>query len=729
MSIQYDSNREPLSNIIKSATEDATYLIPDLQRPYVWTPRQVILLIDSLFKGWPFGALLIWEVKPDCYEENEGIPHRPFWQVVDKVNPEESTKNPKKEQPATYYMVLDGQQRIQSLLLALGGDEWGFKLYNHDWALDLHERRMRNAVHWSKATLCVDLKEFEEILKNENAKVRKVGIDRILKWAVTDSENGQSKNRRVATYEHPLEIAYANPGRFIRLSRLWGLVQTGLSESDYREVLDKFFDEQLVDKTTKERLLQPLAEFMTIVEKVKNNSIVHALKINSFQMSPQWTKDDYNDAIVNIFTRLNTAGRTLTREEITLAWLKVDWNKSETDDIPAGRCLANLQEKIKDHSLDMTTDEIVRLISYIWAFKERKGNLLDSKDLLKGEIIRPMAKYISSAWKDIQEDIVSAACHIERRVLVENVTSKNALIVFMSWLHLAKEWGRGQDLNVKRKDDFEKKVCLLIDRFFDRWLFGSQWSTVWAVSEVQNFRSFAVKLSQAKDELQKSTDYEITLKVLEDVFDWLVNYIKEDAVSYVEHLAVTDRSRVYLYRQVLWVWHRLDDKRWEMSSIQMRREQEKAGIRLDVDHTIADAFWKKRVDDEIENKMKIVQVPAGNLDAVTVEIAPDGFETKEDAVAFINALGNCTLLEKSFNISKSSNPMWSFLKDVHEFKEGKIQRGDWESALLIPPEMTDPQGVGLSVLVQKIEERDKMVRQDLIDFLNGNKSRQDLDQP
>jgi len=25
-------------------------------------------------------------------------------------------------------MVLDGQQRVQSLLLALGGDDWGFKL-------------------------------------------------------------------------------------------------------------------------------------------------------------------------------------------------------------------------------------------------------------------------------------------------------------------------------------------------------------------------------------------------------------------------------------------------------------------------------------------------------------------------------------------------------------------------------------------------------------------------
>ena len=57
MSIKYDSKREPLAEIIKKATINATYVIPDLQRPYVWSPRQVTMLVDSLFRGWPFGSL------------------------------------------------------------------------------------------------------------------------------------------------------------------------------------------------------------------------------------------------------------------------------------------------------------------------------------------------------------------------------------------------------------------------------------------------------------------------------------------------------------------------------------------------------------------------------------------------------------------------------------------------------------------------------------------------
>ena len=119
MSIKYDSKREALSEIIKRATVNATYVVPDLQRPYVWTPRQVTLLIDSLFRGWPFGSLLLWEVKPDCFAANEGIPHRSFWQVVDRTVEDAGSPASSSAQPATYHMVLDGQQRIQSLILAL----------------------------------------------------------------------------------------------------------------------------------------------------------------------------------------------------------------------------------------------------------------------------------------------------------------------------------------------------------------------------------------------------------------------------------------------------------------------------------------------------------------------------------------------------------------------------------------------------------------------------------
>ncbi|PIV53781.1 MAG: hypothetical protein COY53_05390 [Elusimicrobia bacterium CG_4_10_14_0_8_um_filter_37_32] len=51
-----------LNEIINRARNDqgATLLIPDLQRPYIWNPNQVVLLIDSLVRSWPFGTFLTW---------------------------------------------------------------------------------------------------------------------------------------------------------------------------------------------------------------------------------------------------------------------------------------------------------------------------------------------------------------------------------------------------------------------------------------------------------------------------------------------------------------------------------------------------------------------------------------------------------------------------------------------------------------------------------------------
>jgi hypothetical protein len=62
-------------------------------------------------------------------------------------------------------------------------------------------------------------------------------------------------------------------------------------------------------------------------------------------------------------------------------------------------------------------------------------------------------------------------------------------------------------------------------------------------------------------------------------------------------------------------------------------------------------------------------------------LAPDGFESQVDARAFVNLLGNCSLLEKSFNISKSDEPMWNFMEEVLEFQNDPTKRAKWESAL------------------------------------------------
>lgn len=722
MSIKFDSKREPLAEVIQKATINATYVIPDLQRPYVWSPRQVIMLIDSLFRGWPFGSLLLWEVKQDCFGENEGIPYRPFWQVVDRTATDQGTTTSELGQPATYQMVLDGQQRVQSLILALGGDQWGFKLYDADWALDLQDRRVRPSEHWSKASLCIDLHKFTEELSVKNDTVRRIEAGKILEWAIMDGISGQSSGTRPINYIYPLLTAKDNPGRFIRLSRFWDLVQKNLSEREYKKLLEPMLKDHGMGEDSRVNLMDPLAEFMKVVENVKVNSFVHALQIESFELTPQWSRDDYSDAIVNIFTRLNTAGRTLTREEITLAWLKVGWVPAKTDGKAAGQCLEDLKSSLGDRGFHLETDEIVRLISFVWSVLHRSGSLLDSKDLLKGEIVRSMAASVATMWNQLKPRLELGADLIKDRDLLENQGSFNATIVFLTWYHMVFDHFEAiaGTMKVLERDSLEKSLKLSASRFLDRWVFGSQWANVWGDRAVLNFQNFAMDLSDFNEKLKECSANNF-ITTVDRAIDQLMGRVSSKASEQINNTVVRDRRRVHAYYSLLWVWHRLNAKRWEHSSVPMRTGRKRI-TKLEVDHTVADALWHRLVEQEIVAK----QATFTGTDEERSLVAPDDFESRHDALSFINLLGNCCLLDKSFNVSKSDTPMWKFLQEVHEFKEHRIKREEWEAALSLSQTLTEPTGSTVAEIKGVVQARDALIRKDLIDFIAGNKHRMDV---
>jgi len=73
--------------------------IPAFQRGFVWEPDRVAFLIDSIYKGYPFGALLFWRTSERLQTEN-------------KLGPFDLPE-PQADFPIDY--VLDGQQRVTSI--------------------------------------------------------------------------------------------------------------------------------------------------------------------------------------------------------------------------------------------------------------------------------------------------------------------------------------------------------------------------------------------------------------------------------------------------------------------------------------------------------------------------------------------------------------------------------------------------------------------------------------
>ena len=77
--------------------------LPEMQRRYVWRSTRVRDLMDSLYRGYPSGAILVWDT-------DEDVPLQEF-AVKQTVNPYQSTR-----------LLLDGQQRLTSLSAVIRGE-------------------------------------------------------------------------------------------------------------------------------------------------------------------------------------------------------------------------------------------------------------------------------------------------------------------------------------------------------------------------------------------------------------------------------------------------------------------------------------------------------------------------------------------------------------------------------------------------------------------------------
>jgi uncharacterized protein with ParB-like and HNH nuclease domain len=99
--------------------EDKKLLLPHIQRPFVWKQdrnnNQVKKFFDSILRGYPFGTLLFWitrdEVQVRKFIEN----------YKDNMDIKESYLKSSEFRHKEKTLVLDGQQRLQSLYLALKG--------------------------------------------------------------------------------------------------------------------------------------------------------------------------------------------------------------------------------------------------------------------------------------------------------------------------------------------------------------------------------------------------------------------------------------------------------------------------------------------------------------------------------------------------------------------------------------------------------------------------------
>lgn len=89
---------------LKNKVERGELVLPEMQRRYIWPATRVRDLLDSLYRNYPSGSILVWETD-------------------EKIETREMAIQPTRDPSiSTKQLLLDGQQRVTSLTAVLSGE-------------------------------------------------------------------------------------------------------------------------------------------------------------------------------------------------------------------------------------------------------------------------------------------------------------------------------------------------------------------------------------------------------------------------------------------------------------------------------------------------------------------------------------------------------------------------------------------------------------------------------
>lgn len=107
---------------LNNPEEDGGFWLPNIQRPFVWSEEQISRLFDSILRQYPISTLLIWKTKA-------GVRRRKFIDNFREEHRHQLSNFKVPDDDKKKCLVLDGQQRLQSLFIGLKGSYDGKELY------------------------------------------------------------------------------------------------------------------------------------------------------------------------------------------------------------------------------------------------------------------------------------------------------------------------------------------------------------------------------------------------------------------------------------------------------------------------------------------------------------------------------------------------------------------------------------------------------------------------
>lgn len=252
------------------------YFLPAIQRPYVWKPEQVIALFDSVLKGYPINSFLFWEVEADRRGELE------IYKFIENFRQGDTHNEIFGASARDVQLVLDGQQRLTSLLIGLRGS----------YTMRAKHARKTNPDAWSRQRLWLDLMKDPEQTDEDETEI-----------GVTYGFAFHEAPPRNSALHHWLRVSdimvYEDPSRF-------------------RTMLDETLSALPRDASPRER---------AVVE--ANLRRLHAAVWGDDAIAFHVERNQSHDRVLDIFVRANDGGTKLSKSDLMLSLVTATWSDKQ----------------------------------------------------------------------------------------------------------------------------------------------------------------------------------------------------------------------------------------------------------------------------------------------------------------------------------------------------------------------------------------------------------------
>jgi hypothetical protein len=375
------SIKEAIDNINAS-----DYLLPAIQRKFVWSSHQICVLFDSIMRGYPISSFMMWDVKSDQIKNNYKFYSfiKAYCQRFNEENPHVPTNASFKN----FKAVIDGQQRLTSLYIGLCST-YAYKQPRAWWPSTKDDKLLPP---------------------------RKLYLDLLQPVKTEDDESLMYFNFKFLTEDQYKESAHNNLNHWFCLHEILKMPQVDGASQIWNKVIRPYLDEhKLAENEFAQSTLSQLYD------------VIRVQKIIHYFNEPNQSADH----VLDVFIRTNSGGTKLEFSDLLMSIAVANWSgdfRQELDDL-----IKQIHQSV-DLGFYLERDWVLKTCLMLTGADVRFKVSNFQPEQVAG---------IQQQWSSIKECIKQTFLLIRRiGINPQSLTSKNAVIPICYYLYKKQVYGQ-----------------------------------------------------------------------------------------------------------------------------------------------------------------------------------------------------------------------------------------------------------------------------------------------